>query len=493
MAALQLSPKPTARRASHWFEKIMAAIALLNLLLVIFDLSYVPCRDFYVSNPLLPQFATQFTDWYDHNIKGIEPNRVTVAYLEAVKALQNEVIEEGLSSPEVEALLAELRTRSAAMIDEDPFEIANKSGTLERIKERLLNHVEDTTGEELESSKQAFATFWSQQYLAQENYDEAITFFEEEISPLIETNYYRRIGFDGRPLNRFMLIDMGFISLFGLEFLLRTWYLSRRYPETSWLDAMLWRWYDVFLLIPFSLFAPFWALLRAIPVTIRINQSHLINLEPLYNRIIRGVIANFAVELTEIVVIRVIEQLQKLIRQGDIARALLRPESGPKYIDLNDIDEIKTISQRLQSTLVHQVLPKVRPDIEALLHHAIASALQNLPVYQGLQRVPGLNSLPDQLTKQLAAEIYENIYGTIASSLNDQVGTELAQRLVQNLIGTFRSEIQKEHAIEELESLVNVWLDEVKVNYVKRLAEEDIERLREQTQRLYALTQINKK
>jgi hypothetical protein len=189
----------------------------------------------------------------------------------------------------------------------------------------------------------------------------------------------------------------------------------------------------------------------------------------------------------------VIEQLQNLIRQGDIARALVRPESGPKYIDLNEIDEIKTISQRLESTLVHQVLPKVRPDIEALLHHAIASALQNLPVYQGLQRVPGLNNLPDQLTKQLVSEIYENVYDTIASSLNDQVGAELTQRLVQNLVGTFRSEIQKEHAIEELESLVNVWLDEVKVNYVRRLAEEDIERLREQTQRLYALTQSNKK
>jgi hypothetical protein len=240
----------------------------------------------------------------------------------------------------------------------------------------------------------------------------------------------------------------------------------------------------VFLLLPF------WRFLRIIPLVTRINQSNLINLDPLRDRIIRGIIANYAVELTEIVVIRVIEQLQNLIRQGDIARTLLKPEIGPRYIDLNEIDEVTVISKRLSSTLVYQVLPLVRPDVEALLHHNADKALQELPLYEGIKHLPGVGSLPDQLTRQVIAQLYQSIYGAIADSLQeDPVGAELTQTLVDNLLRAFRAEIQKGHTLEEIETLIAVWLDEIKINYVRRIAEEDVEKLREQTQMLYQITQ----
>ncbi len=465
----------------------MAAIALANFGLVLFDLSYIPLRDFY-----LTQFPG-FTRWYGEQFKGIEPNRQTESYLQAVTKLDEQVALEGLTSPNTEALLLQLRSRSEAMIDEDPFETANKSGLLERIKQRMRDRIRTTTGEDLESSKQAFDTFWSDAYLRQQGFRQEMLFFEQRVRPLIETNYFRNIGFDGSPLNRFILIDIWFIGLFGIEFLARTWYLSRRYSGTSWLDTMLWRWYDVLLLIPFSLFLPSWALLRLIPVIIRINQSNLIDLEPLRNRITRGIVANIAVELTEIVILRVIDQLQNLIRQGDITRALLHPETAPRYIDLNDIDEASAISQRLSATLIHQVLPQVRPDIEALLHHNVVNTLQGLPGYEGIKHVPGLNTLPDQLTKPLVSQLYQSFYGVLTESMRDEVGAQLAQRLLENVSKTFRTEIQKDDAVQEIQSLITVWLDEVKINYVKRIAEEDADLLREKTQHLYEITQGNNK
>jgi hypothetical protein len=225
-------------------------------------------------------------------------------------------------------------------------------------------------------------------------------------------------------------------------------------------------------------------------LTARINQSNLINLDPLRERITRGIIANYAVELTEIVVIRVIEQLQNLIRQGYIARTLLKPEAGPRYIDLNEIDEITVISKRLTSTLVCQVLPKVRPDIEALLHHNASKALQELPLYEEIRHLPGVGNLPDQLTRQVIAQLYQTVYGAIADSLQeDPAGAALTQTLIDNTIKAFRAEIQKGRTLEEIEALVAVWLDEVKINYVRRIAEEDVEKLREQTQLLYQITQ----
>jgi hypothetical protein len=498
MTALQLSKSPKPPRKARLFERVMAAIALVNFGLVLFDYSYIPFRDFY-----LRQFSavtlwgdrqinfSRFIDWYGREFKGIEPNRITEAYLATVGDLETQVRQQGeqnLASPQMRRLLAELQSRSEAMVDEDPFQAANKSGTLERIKERMRRHVEDLTGQEIESSKQAFAIFWSPEYLAENGFEQEIGFFNERIQPLIQTNYYRGLGFDGRPTDEFIKIDIWFIGLFGIEFLTRTWYLNRRYKGTNWIDTMLWRWYDVLLLIPF------WRWLRIIPLITRINQSNLINLDPLRDRIIRGIIANYAVELTEIVVIRVIEQLQNLIRQGDVARTLLRPEAGPRYIDLNEIDEVNVISKRLSSTLVYQVLPKVRPDIEALLHHNVGKALQELPLYEQVKHLPGLNSLPDQLTRQAIAQLYQLVYGAIADSLQeDKVGADLTQTLIENTVKAFRAEIQQGHTLEEIESLISVWLDEVKINYVKRIAEEDVEKLREQTQQLYQITQTGGK
>ena len=77
---------------------------------------------------------------------------------------------------------------------------------------------------------------------------------------------------------------------------------------------MLWRWYDIFLLLPF------WRLLRVLPVTIRIHQAKMPDLEPIRTQISRGFVANFAQELTEVVVIQLINQMQQSITTGELTR-----------------------------------------------------------------------------------------------------------------------------------------------------------------------------
>ncbi|MGF1538250.1 MAG: hypothetical protein ACFB4J_17440 [Elainellaceae cyanobacterium] len=473
--------RPAARRRNRWFEKLMAAIALLNFVLVLFDYSYIPARDYYL------RFFPEFTRWYGGKFKGIEPQRVTAAYLETVEDLEEQVVEGGISSAAVGRLLAELRTRSEAIVDENPFELADKTGALERIKDRIRERVSDATGGEFESSKEAFAAFWSQDYLSEQDYSEELSFFNTQIRPLFEANYYRSIdspllGLSGIPTDRFILIDIWFIGIFAAEFLARTWWLQRRYQDTSWLDTMMWRWYDLFLLIPF------WRWLRAIPVISRINQSNLIDLEPVRNRLTRGIVANFAIELTEVVILRIIDQVQNLIREGDITRSLLNSD-GSEYIDLNDIDEIKVIIDRIVSTLTYRVLPEVKPDVEAILYHNIQSVLKEAPLYSQLRSLPGVESTSERVAKQLVSELYDALYASLTGAMQDDVGAELTAKLIQDIGDSFRREIQQGSADEEIASLIAVWLDEVKVNYVKRLGEEDVEALREQTQKLYAITQ----
>ena len=61
---LQPSPTPNPRKTSAkipWFERLMALVAIVDLGLVLFDISYVPGRDFYFRQlPLVTQVYDPF-------------------------------------------------------------------------------------------------------------------------------------------------------------------------------------------------------------------------------------------------------------------------------------------------------------------------------------------------------------------------------------------------------------------------------------------------
>ncbi|NEP17575.1 MAG: hypothetical protein F6J97_11825 [Leptolyngbya sp. SIO4C1] len=467
MAALS---RARSRRRTPWFERGMALLATLNLALVLLDLSYIPFRDLYL------RLAPGLTQGYGAVFKGIEPERTTTAYLSLVDRLETQVATTGLRSVETRQLLEELRDRSTEIVDENPFEVAGKSGTLERIKELMRDRVEE------ESSKDAFEEFWSAAYLRQAGWQDEIAFFEQEVRPLFLTNYWRGIDFNGLPVDRFWLVDIWFIAIFGLEFLARTYVLSRRHANTTWFDAMLWRLYDVPLLLPF------WRWLRVIPVVVRLNQAALVNLEPVRSRLNRVLISQFAVELTEVVFLRIIDQLQNMIRQGQITRWLFEATSQSRYIDINGVNEIQTIAQRLTQVVVDGVLPQIKPELDALLAHSVDGALTQAPAYQGLKFLPGFDTLSHQLTQQISAEVSKNLYQALKKALADERGGELTAQLVESFGTHFREEIQKDDALREIQAMTTALLEEIKINYVERIAEEDDDKLASDRYRLYGAT-----
>jgi len=442
----------------------MAILATLNLGLVLFDLSYVPWRDFYLRT------TPRLTQVYD-SIKGIEPHRETLNYLNVVNALKEQVSQTGLQSPQAEELLAQLRQLSSEMIVTNPFELANKSGTLEKIKNRMRDRMRQT------SARTAFASFWSQAYLGKAGWQQEIDFFDRRIRPLIATNYYRQTGENGEFINGFWRIDLPFTILFGLELLARTFSISRRYPSVSWRDAILWRWYDIFLLLPF------WRWLRVIPVTIRLHDARLLDLEPARQQIIHSFVASVTEELTEVVVVRVISQIQVSIERGEITRWLFQNHNRPR-IDINNVDEMAALTALFSQTIVYQVLPKIQPDIVAILRHNVESALNQSPVYNNLRSLPHFQPWVAQMSEQLAIGITQSIYGALVAAIEDPVGAKLFSQLLQHFSGAFRAQVQKEQTLAEIQVLLVDFLEEVKLNYVKRLAQEDVEQVIEQTRQL---------
>jgi len=473
---LQPSQTLNSRKESPkvpWFERLMAVLALGNLSLVLFDISYVPWRDFYFRQlPVLTQVYDPF--------KGITPHRETQKYLETLEELKNQVVQTGLPSPQVAAELQEINNLSANMIDEDPFRLASKSGTLEKIKDRMR----DRTPNPQQSAKQSFKTFWSPEYLNKQGWQQEIKWFDAKIKPLIATNYYRAIGENGEFTDNFWQIDLPFIAIFAIEFLARTYFISRRHRSVSWRAAMLWRWYDIFMLLPF------WRLLRLLPVTIRIHQAKMPDLQPIRTQISRGFVANFAQELTEVVVIQLINQMQQSITTGELARQLFQSQKQP-YLDINNINEIEAIATHLVQITVYKVLPQLQPDLEALLRYNIELFLKQSPLYQGWKQVPGLGNLPAQLAEQLVAELSklvtlgpQDAYEAFKIASEDPVGTKLSTQLVQHFGQALGAELQQQQTWQEIQLLLCDFLEEFKINYIQRLSEEDFEKILEQAKEL---------
>ncbi len=465
-------PKKTHRNL--WFERVMALAALANLGLVLFDLTYIPFRNFYVGK------FPGLTQVYDQ-IKAIEPHRETQQYLETVENLKAQVASTGLQSPEVEPLLEELQNLSADMIDTNPFAEANKTGTLEKIKDRMRQHVPNPTN----SAKQAFKVFWSKPYLIRKGWTKEISFFDEKIQPLIGTNYFRHNGEIGYFADYFWKIDICFIGLFAVEFAARTYYIHRRYIGLRWVDAMLWRWYDIVLLVPFSLLQmPVLGLLRIVPVIIRLHHAQLYNLESLQQQFSQGFVANFAGELTEVVVIRVINQVQDSIKRGDFSSLLSERENRP-YVDINNINEVEAIGKLVVNIMVYKVIPKIQPDLEAIIQHSLEKTLKQFPVYQNLQHLPGVGQLPNQLIERLIKDVSQSAYKALTDSLEDEdvVWEDLTSRLVQHFGEALTSEAQRQHTVHKMQSLLFDLLEEIKLNYVAQLSEEYLDAILEQTRK----------
>jgi hypothetical protein len=437
--------------ASRLFTQAMAMLAVVNLGVVFFDYTYLSMRDLYRSR--LP-WVTQHYD----PIKGIEPHQETQQYLDRVAGLKKL----GPQSGDRDRLLADLRDRSTAMIVENPFEAANKSGTLEKIKNRMRSHLPN----EKNSAKQSFQDFWSTQHLTPQNWRSELAFFDNRIRPLIASNYYRPIAENNQPVDYFWRIDLIFIGIFGLELLLRTLYLSRR-NTIAWRDAILWRWYDLLLLIPF------WRLLRVIPVTLRLHQARLINLSRVQTLSNRFLAENIAGEVSELAIIQGVTVVQTSIRQG-IIRQWLTTTAQPN-VEINDTNEIEELIHQVLSLTVRRVLPTVQPDLEALVRHSITAALADLPLYRAFQHLPGVGQLPTEIASQMIHQVTNVAYGGLNQALSDSEGRRLFSHLTEQLTLSLKEELQDHQTLESIQSLLLDLLEETKLTLVQRLETEDID------------------
>ena len=460
--------------ARSW-DRFVAVWASVNLLWVCFDLTYVPLRTFWLQRNLYPlpslpvvlplQLLPDITPFYDP-VKGIEPHRETQLYLTAFEQLDRALSAEE-SAPELRRRQVEL-TRQ--MIDDNPFLASVGAGTLEKIKNRLRQHAD------LDSSKDSSATLLSDDWLRQHPWQTERRFWQQQVLPLVSTNYWRSIDENGRPTDHFWRLDLlAFQSVFLLDILLRAARLRRRIPGLSWQGALLRRWTDLPLLLPF------WRWLRLVPVVERLQVSGLVNFEPLRAVVSRGVVSLLAVELFEVLALQLVDGAQGLIRSPHWPRRI-RALRSHQTVTINNERELVELLRIWGPLLLNDVMLRLAPELQALLSHILQQSLQQTMVPQALRQLQPLLQMEQELARQLSAGMVDSLLElsrTAGRRLEhpDDRQIDLMQRSLDRFWEELAGSLESGPAVARSQQLLCSLLEELKLTYLGQINRSGIDAL----------------
>jgi len=461
------------------WDRFVAIWASINLALVVFDVTYVPLRNFWLQRQLflfpglplaIPLTALpDITPLYDP-VKGIEPHRDTQRYLQQWQILDQQLLAQAPTVPTSGRLLQKQLQLTEQLIDDNPFLGANKTGTLERIKNRLRQR----SG--LDSARLGAQKLLDPGWLQGHPWSQERLFWQREVLPLVATNYWRSIDETGLPTERFWRLDLlAFQSVFFVDIVLRLISLRRRLPGLSWRDALLRRWTDLPLLLPF------WRLARVIPVAARLRSSGLVDAEPVRAVVSRGVVALMAVELIEVLALQLLDGVQKLISSPDW-NGRLRGNSGQNH----ELEELLRIWGPL---LLGRVLPQMEPQLEALLAYALQRSLESSAFPEALQRLQPLLVIEREFTRQLAGGMVEGVLdlsrGTAEQlSRQDRRGSDLVQQLGDAFWRELAAAMAEANTLERSQKLLLDLLEELKRGYLSRINSAGVDDLLEELDQL---------
>ncbi len=438
----------------QWWRKGIALLMVINSLCIGFDLSYLSFRSFYLRHiPVLTQL-------YDP-IKGIQPHPATETYLETTHKAVDRLAQKGLEDPGTQALLGDLQQQSRELFEQDPFIAANKPQIFAQLSQRVTNYIDAKT------PAAAFSLLWSPEYLTETGWQSSLQFFQRQIEPLLRINYLRRLDEYGQFIDRFWILDAGFILIFSLALILYYSQLNTRRADSALGDILLRRWYDWFLILPFLRW------MRVIPTIVWLHQSRVIDLERILSQITREPAAYLADRVSMFALVRLVNQLKEAVDKGDIGTLL--GDSNVSYQNVGEEDKLDVILDRLIQLTLFKVLPQVQPDLEQLLRHNLNRAVKTSDIYQQLQEIPGLQGLPDDVIDQMADQLVRSTYDLLSDSYSDQQGKQLLDQLSSELRRSLRRELQQEISQSTLRILLADLLEEVKVNYIQRSAKTDPE------------------
>ena len=366
-------PKQKRSNIKLIYEIVFVIVALTNFLLVVFDATYLYKMPYFrmTGRDILLRHAPGIVQLYDP-VKGIEPHRFTVAYTNEFFELKTAfadlatapLIERRAKEKHLHDLLASLTARSEDMIDrrstESHFYLAEKDGVLEMTKNIIRAHLPNASN----SAKQAFDQFFSLDNLTDEKRASEFAFFETEILPLMNENYFRWIGEDGEKTDYFYQIDRWFVLFFLLDFLFR-WAASVRSIEFKrWYLFPVHHLYEIFMLFPPHYSAAL-RLLRIIPIYVRLKKNRFIPDDGLLPNIIHDNASVIAGEISGLVAINIVDRIKSSLQT-----------SGRLTISTATTEAIERLLSSRMEQFSKTVMPEIEPQITEMVQYSINRAME---------------------------------------------------------------------------------------------------------------------
>jgi len=486
-------PRPPSRGAlERGWNGFVAVWASLNLLWVAFDLTYVPLRPFWLQRNLHPipgvplsvplQFVPDITGWVDP-IKGIEPHRETETYLAQFERLDQALqdLPAGAKPTATQRALLDRQVQlTRAMIDGNPFLASGQSGTLEKIKNRL----EKRAG--LDSGKRSAEELLSDAWLQRHPWEQERRFWREQVLPLVEINYWRSIDENAQPTDQAWRIDLLLFQwVFLLDILQRVVRLRRRIPGLSWRDAVLRRWIDLPLLLPF------WRWLRVVPVVERLQTSGLANFEPLRAVVSRGVVGLLALELFEVLALQLMDGFQGVVRSPRWPQRIRSLRSHQTVIRSEDERQVLELVRIWGPLLLSEVAPRLAPELQGLLAYSLRQSLDRTVVPPPLRQLAPLLQVEAGLSTQLAGGMVDSLLDLSRSTgsrlaRTDDAQLEMLQRCIDRFWDELALSLETGPALQRTQDLVCGLIEGLKSTYLSQISRARITSLIDELDQLMA-------
>ncbi len=458
----KLKPSPEHKFWRRW-NRFFALIAAANLSWLIFDISYIQLRNFWFHRKLYPfpsapivvpfRWVPKITPYYDQ-IKGIKVHQQANTYLKHFAQLDQELSIGELNSQATKDLLNKHILLTNSLIEKAPLVSSGDISNFQKIR----SHLRERSGSN--SYKEATVYLLSKPHLEKINWGVEREFWNNEILPLVASSYIRSIDENGHPMNVAWKVDLPFQLLFLTDILLRTIHLKYRFKRVSWRDAFLRRWIDLPLLLPFL------RILRIFPVVERLSNAKLIQIEPIRAVISQGVVALLAIEIFEVITLRVIDSMQRIIGSQNLAQRI-RNLSGYQSIEQKKESEANELIRLWIPLFLSQIGPNLRPQLVALFSHALQRSLEGAMIPDALKRLDVVEKTESAISLKLAEGMIE-VFLDFSRNAGTQLGRKdiVLEKLGSETLDQFWEELAKalenKIVLEKSQSLLIALLENLK-------------------------------
>jgi hypothetical protein len=437
--------KRNMTRQVAW-DLFMVYLALINMGLIIFDLTYLWLRPTYF------EFLPVVTRIYDP-VKGIEPHPLTQTLLEKFAKLRKQ-LDSGTRPIRIEPTLIELRELSREVLETDPFERSGQTKSMRQIWVGMRDFLEAEPGDfafgALDQPIEISDLFWSFEP-EPDRLKARSSYFSTRLAPLLAVNYYRRFDLEGELTDYFPVIDLPFLLIFAAEFFTRWWLSYRRGSYARWWFFPIFNWYDLLGIIPLKQFRVF-RLFRIASIYVRLHRSeHSIVGDDIVSRTV-GYIANIiSEEISDMVTLRILNETQEELSDGTHKRIIR--SVAEEHRDALAVQLTSQISDLMMSA---EVRDQARGFLDANLERAVESA-------EALQRIPVPDAVLRPLVTSIGGAVFDAFADTLAATVESPEGKETIRFMISNAVDGLVEEITE----GEMEALVR----EISVQVIDQMKE----------------------